>query len=103
MNKSGVLRPYLNQKPIGPSPLLQRKDVKASDADVNRMSGPSGPVGGPYGNKVHHSVEGDHRTQGHHQNRGHQSPLGGGQPPQNNRQIYDERRNRAQSPINRGR
>jgi hypothetical protein len=80
----------------GPAP-LPRKDAKASDSDIRRMTGSSGPVGGPY-RADHHEKLGDHRQAGHHQARGHQSPLGGGAPARNNLQKREEAKDRAQSP-----
>jgi hypothetical protein len=77
---------------------MQRKDVKASDSDIRRMSGSSGPVGGLYGAKVNHERLGDHRQAGHHANRDYVSPLGGASAPYStDKQKRQEARNRAQS------
>jgi hypothetical protein len=76
-----------------------KSDTKASQADVARMSGSSGPVSGPYGAKAHHSQEGDHRQAGHHQARGHVSPLGNAHAPYStDNQKKQEAKNRAQTP-----
>jgi hypothetical protein len=58
-----VLRPYLHQKPMQKAPPLPANS-RADDRDVARMTGGSGPIGGPHNKNVVHSKIGDHRDHG---------------------------------------
>jgi hypothetical protein len=49
--------------PNGPP---MRADTRADPADMRRMTGTSGPVGGPYGQKATYTKQGDHRQPGLH-------------------------------------
>jgi hypothetical protein len=71
MTRSGVLRPYLNQKPMQKAPPT-RPDVRASESDIRHMTGKSGPANAPGHHHVHYSVHGDHR-QGMHTGSANQS------------------------------
>jgi len=66
----GSTTKFLHQKPMQKAPPLPA-NTRASDHDVRRMTGHSGPIHGSHTRHVHHTVEGDHRQDGLHS--GHQN------------------------------
>ena len=73
--------------------------MKGYEGSLNNHSkqfGGSAAKGGQV--EIHHTAEGD-RRQGIHDARGQLSPLGGrSHPDRDQKQIYEEKKNRAQSP-----
>ena len=73
--------------------------MKGYEGSLNNHSkqfGSSATKGGQV--EIHHTSEGD-RRQGIHEGRGHVSPIGGrSNPDRDQAQIYEEKKNRAQSP-----
>jgi hypothetical protein len=67
MTRSGVKDRFHNITPR-PNPGPPKGDVnaRASDSDIRRMTGGSGPASAPGHHHVHHSVHGDHRQANFH-------------------------------------
>jgi hypothetical protein len=67
MNRSGVLDRYHHQRPMEKAaPLRGDPNARASDADVRRLTGHSGPANAPGHHHVKYTQHGDHRQAGFH-------------------------------------